>query len=144
MISETQSGLESSLEIALIVTEVRARIAWSAELQWTNLSPGSDWGKKTQAGRPLTDEGSNRKPTEINNSRQPRADPTLFSIDCKVVYIAFLYPRWMRWSDFSTKCKITLKASRDRSGLFRSDANEEDINATFESKFKIMFRWIKY
>jgi hypothetical protein len=38
---ETQSGLESSLEIALIVTDinrVRARIAWSAELQWTNLS----------------------------------------------------------------------------------------------------------
>ena len=80
---DTQSGLESSLEIALIVTDinrVRARIAWSAELQWTNLSPGSDWGKKTQAGTPLTDEGSNRKPTEINNSRQPRADPTLFSI----------------------------------------------------------------
>ncbi len=41
MISETQSGLESSLEIALIVTDinrVRARIAWSAELQSTNLS----------------------------------------------------------------------------------------------------------
>jgi hypothetical protein len=38
---ETQSGLESSLEIALIVTDinrVRARIAWSAELQSTNLS----------------------------------------------------------------------------------------------------------
>jgi hypothetical protein len=27
--TETQSGLKSSLEIALIVTEVRARIAWS-------------------------------------------------------------------------------------------------------------------
>jgi hypothetical protein len=29
-------------------------------------------------------------------------------------------------------------------GLFRSDANEEDINANFEWKFKIMFRWIEY
>ena len=70
-------------------------------LHCVNLSSGSLCGKNTELGIPLA-AGSKRKPTDISRSFQPLTWPTLFSMLCCVVYIAFFWPRWILCSDFST------------------------------------------
>ena len=52
------------------------------------------------------------KPTEMRRSFHPPTSlPILFSMDFWEVYMAFLQPRWIRCRDFSTRCRVTRRAS---------------------------------
>lgn len=70
-------------------------------LHCCSLSPGSEVGKKTAAGRPLAG-GSKRNPTAVRSACQPGMPPTLFSTLCWEVYMELCCPFWIRCSDFST------------------------------------------